>query len=185
MKQFIKTSERIEVKNYPYGFRLKTTLTDYIEFDFKKGYRHCTQTIDPRNGRINKPKKSTYSPLIVRYFDEIGHIKSLHFHFNGDKEINQGCNFIAENFDLFTPEEIKYLYSFIFSMALVDFKATCIYGGSDPEALKPLYNSFFDTCKQGIKEGGNLFNNMQLNTEAIEATKPEGFSPFKVTSYGI
>ena len=53
---YIKTAEKIEVLNYPYGFKLKTTLTDYLEFDAKKGYRHCTQTICPKTGRINKPK---------------------------------------------------------------------------------------------------------------------------------
>jgi len=84
----IKTNEVVSVQNYPYGFKLKTTLTDYLEFNPSKGYRHCTSTIDPRNGRQNKPKKGTYSALIVRYYNEDNHIKTIHFDFNGDKEIN-------------------------------------------------------------------------------------------------
>lgn len=180
---YIPTFAKIEVYNYPYGFKLKTTLTDYLDFDVKKGYRHCTQTICPKTGRINKPKKGTYSNLIVRYYDENNHIKTLHFDFNGDESINKGCSFIAENFALFTPAEIEYFYIIILSMAAIDFKATCIYGGSKPDELKPLYTDFWATCKTGIKDGTNLFNLLVLDTEKINATKPANFSPFRVTSY--
>ena len=75
MQNYIRTNEKIEVNNYPYGFKLKTTLFDYIEFDKKKGFRHCTQTINPKTGRLNNPKKSTYYALLVRYYNEDGHIK--------------------------------------------------------------------------------------------------------------
>jgi hypothetical protein len=180
---YLKTSEVIEVENYPYGFRLKTTLTDFIEFDKKKGYRHCTRTIDPRSGRVNNPKKSTYYPLMVRFYDENRHIKTVVFHFNGDKEINEGCKFISDNFELFTPEEIKYIYGFIQMMAKVDFQATCQYGGSNAEDLKPLYLPFLGNCKKGHETGENLFNTLVLDTEAINATKPKNYQPFKITSY--
>lgn len=182
-EKLIKTNDRIEIKDYPYSFNLRTTLYDSIEFNSKKGYRRVTQTINPKTGRENKPKKSTYDALIVRYFNEIGHIKVLYFSFNGDKEINEGCKFLADNFNHFTPEEIKYLYQFIFSMAFVDMKATAIYGGSNIEELKPLYAGFFDACKQGMKTGENMFINMHLNSDAIDATKPHNFNPFIVKSY--
>lgn len=185
MTNYIKTNEKIEVANYPYGFKLRTTLTDFMEFDKKKGYRHCTQTIDPKNGRINKPKKSTYYPLLVRFYNEIGHIKSIGFDFNGDNGINKGCKFIAENFDLFTPEEIKYLYAHIQFMAKVDFQVTCQYGGSKPDELKPFYTDFWHNCKVGFDNGTNVFNLLVLDTPGIEATKPKDYSPFKVTSYSV
>lgn len=183
MTKYIPTAERVEVKEYPYGFRLKTTLTDFIEFDPKKGYRHCTQTIDPRNGRVNKPKKSTYHPLLVRFYDEKGHIKTLGFDFNGDKALNSACKFIAANFDIFTSDEIKYLYSVVYSMAILDYKATCIYGGSDPEILKQFYTGFWATAKDGLKNGGNLFASLVLDNDGIEATKPKDFNPFQVKTY--
>lgn len=185
MKNLIKTNEKIEVKNYPYGFKLRTTLFDYVEFSPKKGYRHCTQTVNPKNGRLNNPKKSTYYPLLVRYYNEKNHIKSISFDFNGDAAINKGCEFLGNNFELFTPEEIKYLYSYIFDMSFIDFKATCIYGGSKAEELKPLYKKFWEITKQGLKEGTNLFAFLKLDSEAINATKPENFSPFVVKSYSI
>ena len=179
----IKTSEIIRVENYPYSFTLKTTLIDSIDFDIKKGYRHSKQTINPKTGRENKPKKSTYSPLLVRYYDENNYIKTLHFDFNGDKEINRGCVFIANNFDFFTPVEITYLYNFIYMMALVDYKATIVYGGAKPEDLQPLYNDFLKICKDAIKTGENVFNLLQLDTEAIESTKPANFNPFTIRQY--
>lgn len=183
MKNYIKTAEIIEVKNYPYSFNLKTTLFDSMDFDLKKGYRRSTQTINPKTGKANKPKKSTYSPLIVRYYDENGHIKATHFDFNGDKEINEGTKFLNENFDLFTPVEIAYLYVFIYKMAVVDYQATIIYGGSKAEDLKPLYTEFLTICKEAVKTGNNVFNLLQLNTEAIESTKPANFNPFVIKQY--
>jgi hypothetical protein len=146
-KKFIPTAERIEVLNYPYGFKLKTTLTDYIEFDQKKGYRHCTQTVCPKTNRINKPKKSTYYALLVRYYDNNGHIKCIGFDFNGREEINKGCKFINDNFYLFTPEEIQRLYNIMYVMSLVDIKATCVYAGAQIEEIKTYYTKFFDYAK--------------------------------------
>ena len=182
-KQLITTTEKVTVENYPYGFTLKTTLTDYIEFDKKKGYRHCTQTINPKNGRLNNPKKSTYYPLLVRYYNEAGHIKSMAFDFNGVDEINRGTKFLAENLDLFSNEEIIYFYNYIFSMAIVSMKAMAIYCGSKMDDLKPLFTNFFDNCKKGINSGENLFNLLVLDKEAIEATKQPDFNPFRVTTY--
>ena len=183
MKNFIKTAEKIEIQNYPYSFNLKTTLYSTIDFDIKKGYRHSRQTINPKTGRANNPKKSTYYPLMLRYLDEVGHLQSYTWHFNGDKEINEGTKVLFENFDLFTAIEIKYLYSFIYKMALCDFQATMIYGGANREDLKPLYIDFLTICKEAIQTGENVFNLLQLDCEAIEKTKPEGFNPFVIRQY--
>jgi len=184
-KKFIPTFEKVEVSNYPYGFKLRTTLFNYIEFDEKKGYRHCTQTICPKTNRLNKPKKSTYSQLVVRYYDENNHIKTLHTDFNGDTEINKGAKFINDNIEIFTNQEIKYFYSCILSMSFVDFKSTCIYGGAKPEELKPLYAQFWDTCKEGLNSGANLFHLLQLDTEAIDSKKPVNYNPFTVKTIEV
>lgn len=73
-QQFIPTAEKVEVLDYPYGFRLRTTLYDTMEFNPSKGYRHVTQTINPKTNRINNPKKSTYYDFLLRYKNEEGHI---------------------------------------------------------------------------------------------------------------
>ena len=175
---YIKTSERVRVENYPYSFTLRTTLFDSMEFNPKKGYRHVTQTINPKTGRENNPKRGVYYPLLVRYRNEDGHIKTKAFDFNGDDAINLGCAFIAEHYELFTPDEVRYLYAYILSMAVVDMKATAIYGGARIEDLKPLYEQFLRVCSEGHNEGGNRFAEMRLDSVAIESCKPKGYNPF-------
>lgn len=67
-------SNPLEVKDYPYGFRLRTSIFYWIETTPKKGDRFCSYTIDPRNGRKNAPKKSTYSAIGIMVKQENGHI---------------------------------------------------------------------------------------------------------------
>lgn len=62
------------VDDYPYGFRLRTEIRYWIETVAKKGDRFCSQTLNPKTGRWNKPKKSTYVPVGVMYRNEEGHI---------------------------------------------------------------------------------------------------------------
>ena len=70
------------VKDYPYGFRARTTIRYWIETT-KQGQRQVSQTMNPKNGRWNSPKKSTYSTIRVMGLDEIGHVV-----FDG---IHMGC----------------------------------------------------------------------------------------------
>lgn len=182
----IPTNEKVKIENYPYGFNLRTTMFDYMEFDSKKGYRHCTQTINPKTGGLNNPKKSTYYPLLVRYWKDVEEkshdkeIKNVAFDFNGDESINKGCKFVAENFDIFSLEEKKYLYNLCYAAAASDMRGTAMYGGSKIEDLKPLYEDFFAAVRQGIQMPEiNLFGSLKLDTEKIEETKPKDFSPFK------
>jgi len=65
-----------EVKNYPYGFKLRTSQFYWIESKAGKGDRLGTYTIDPRNGRKNKPKYSTYITFMWMYLDENGHVQT-------------------------------------------------------------------------------------------------------------
>ena len=180
----IKTSEKVQVNNYPYSFNTKTTMFDSLEFHPKKGYRHVTQTVNPKTGKLNNPKKSTYYALLVRYVDGDGYLKTIGFDFNGKEKINKNCKFLAENFDLFSEEEVSYLYTTVITMGFVDLEATVIYGGSEIESLKPLYEPLFEACKKGLGTKGNTFGSMSLDVEAIEGTKPKGFNPFVVTHSG-
>lgn len=51
------------VKDYPYGYKLRTELRAWIETNPTRGERLVTQTINPKNGRLNAPKKSTYDAV--------------------------------------------------------------------------------------------------------------------------
>ena len=64
-----------EIINYPYG-RLKTSMFVWIETTPKKGDRVCRQTINPKNGRLNAVKCSTYANLMALYLDENNHVQS-------------------------------------------------------------------------------------------------------------
>lgn len=64
------------VSDYPYGFSLRTTLFIWIEYKKWKGYRVARQTINPKNGKENKPKYSTYSEYYRLYLDENEYVQS-------------------------------------------------------------------------------------------------------------
>lgn len=63
-----------EVKDYPYGFRLRTSIFYWIESKAGKGDRFCTYTINPKNGKPNAPKCSTYNTFMYMYLDDKGHV---------------------------------------------------------------------------------------------------------------
>ena len=61
------------VDDYPYGFRLRTSIRYWIE-QTKRGERFVSQTLNPKTNRWNKPKKSTYSDMMVMVENDNGHI---------------------------------------------------------------------------------------------------------------
>lgn len=61
------------VLDYPYG-RLRCKIKYWLESDPKKGFRFVSQTENPKNGRWNAPKKSTYAPIAgAMYLNEKNH----------------------------------------------------------------------------------------------------------------
>ena len=50
--------------SYPYG-RLRCQAKWWVEDNGKKGMRACFQTINPKTGRVNAPKKGTYSLVVI------------------------------------------------------------------------------------------------------------------------
>ncbi len=61
------------VTDYPYG-GLRCKMEMWIEDNGKKGMRFATRTTNPKTGRVNAPKYSTYSPVMALYKDEKGHV---------------------------------------------------------------------------------------------------------------
>ena len=184
-----KTSEKLISENYPYGFRLKTTKTDYIEFKKSHGFRSCSVTVNPKTGRINNPKKSTYYNIMVLGKDENNHTKSMTFDFYGDDGVDKVINFmkVKENFDLFTPEQIEYIYMQFLVHIKADIQAQVIYCGSDFKDLKPLFDNGITLIVKGIKDKGtvNYFDQISFDWEKINSFKVEDYQPFKVTSYSV
>lgn len=61
------------VENYPYGFRLRTKIKYWVETT-KNGQRFVSQTLNPKTAVWNKPKKSTYSQILLIGLDEKNHV---------------------------------------------------------------------------------------------------------------
>lgn len=187
--KFTPTTEKIVSENYPYGFRAKTTKKDYLEFDFKKGFRHCSTTIDPKSGRVNNPKKSTYYDMMVLGLDENNHCKSFVLSLNGQKEMQTAIDFlqVPANFALFTSQQIEYFYIMILAMSKVNAKAQVIYCGTKWEDLKPYYEIPLNTIVEAIKTKGkeNRFSEIVFDWIGIDSLKVPNYQPFKVVSYGI
>ena len=109
MKQYIKTGETITIDSYPYG-RLRCKAFFSVEFSPKHGFRSVFQTINPKNGQLNAPKKGTYKPLMAAYLDtETGHAGfSSRRMYNGQDSLHF-LSFLSEHEELFTDEQIEHL----------------------------------------------------------------------------
>lgn len=80
----------VTVENYPYGFRRRTQAQYWIETVEKRGQRVVFRTLNPNTQHWNKPKKSTYSDILVLYRNlENDHIEStgLSFAYTREKDL--------------------------------------------------------------------------------------------------
>ena len=82
--------------NYPYG-RLKCTMTFEVEYKENKGYRGVTQSINPKTGRLNAPKKGTYNNFMFMTEDENGHFHFHALHINGFEDVEKFITFLSNN----------------------------------------------------------------------------------------
>lgn len=177
---------KLTTDKYPYG-SLKCTAFYSVEYNAKKGFRTIFQTINPKNGRINNPKKGNYYEVILPLTDnQTGHFSGCgYLNFNGTDSINTGLYFMADFYDLFTTDQIKNIALTIIAMQKVNAKAYVIYTGADWEQLKPLITDSMHTLTEIAQTGENLFLNAILNAEKIDALKIPDYNPFKVSSTTI
>ena len=181
---YLNTSEKVKVENYPYGFRLKTDKFYSIEFKNKKGFRLVEQTLNPKTGLLNKPKKSTYDTVKI-LINIDGRIKTHSEDFYDDEGKNKGWEFMFKNFQLFTKEENKYIILQNLMLLKMDIQSKCTYCNSDHKKMFPLYDKAIKTLVRMAKEGVNLWNEVVIDWEAVEALEEKGSQPFKLTSYGL
>lgn len=108
------------VESYPYG-RLRTEARFSVEFRKGKGFRSVFQTINPKNGRINNPKHSTYTDFMCMVNDN-GFIKFHGTRFYDIKSIQTGLKFINENFDSLelSSEQMEEIINKILSVIVID-----------------------------------------------------------------
>jgi hypothetical protein len=179
MKTF-KTKETVTVINYPYG-RLQCKATFGLEFKKGKGYRTTFQTVNPKTGRINNMKRSVYSSIMrMIQNEETGRISYDYPQLGDIEKLNDTTDYLNENFDTFTNEEIIELYVKIKKSLLVEIYVMATYCGADLQKVKALLMPLIDICKKGIIDFDNKFLDIKVDVEKLHAEKIEGYQPFKV-----
>jgi len=176
MKHF-KTTETVQVEDYPYG-RLRATVFFSLEHKTGKGFRTVFQSINPKTSRVNKPKKSTYSPILAMYRADNGHIKYEHYSMYDDEAKRRALLFMAGNFGIYTEKQIEDIAGYMLMMLKVDIKAKNVYCNSPLEKLFPLYEDSVKTLVSIIKTGENLFSTIDIDFDSINALEEKDYNPF-------
>lgn len=113
------------VNDYPWGFRLRTQIRYWVETSTAKngGQRFCSQTINPKTGLWCKPKKGTYSPIVIMFLDEKDHVDytCLNMH-NDEKYINKFKETHLDNLDEYQKQTLKEVLAFEKVMRNVTFE---------------------------------------------------------------
>jgi hypothetical protein len=89
---------KVTVEDYPYSFNLRCTKNYWIESKPGKGQRLATQTINPKTGKPNAVKYSTYSPMLVlTKAPETGYVQQIAWSpYDGE----EGLDAFVEAFEL-------------------------------------------------------------------------------------
>jgi hypothetical protein len=183
------TAEKLISPDYPYGYTMRTTKYDWLEFRKDKGFRHASQTINPKTGRENAPKRGVYCDILVLgKNEENNHTESIGFSFYAHEDINKIIEFLKDpaHFALFTPEQIEYIYLRFIGFCKINIVSQAQYCGSKTSDLLPLYDAQIDLLVQGAKSKGtkNVFSELSFDWEKIDSYKVAEYNPFRVTSYG-
>src|SRR5262245_28609114 len=100
LKGHISPETAYVVDDYPYGFRLRCSIRDWIEYKPSHGCRFMSQTTNPkrlssdRSAMWNKPKGGTYCRFgMAMYLDANGHVQSVGLTEYSDS--NEAHNFIT------------------------------------------------------------------------------------------
>jgi len=172
------TLDKQTVENYPYG-RLKCTAFFSIEFNAKKGFRHIFQTINPKTGRLNAEKKGNYHDICVMQNDN-GFISQKSLSFYETNSINKVAKFMNENFALFTPEQIEYIYLLFLTHIKVSVQSNVIYAGAKVGDITPYFDAAIEIVKRGLKEKINTFGEINIDFEGIKSKTDPNYKPFQV-----
>jgi len=169
------------VESYPYG-RLRTKATFSIEFNPRKGFRSVFQTVDPKTGRINNPKKGVYYSIMVMQVSDEGFVSHKAIDFHGDKEFNNAMKFMEDNCYLFTDEQIEHVALHGLAYIKVSMAGAVRYGGCNFDDIKGYYLNAIKTLNSILKIKHNMFDEVRIDDEAIQAHKPKDFNPFRTSS---
>lgn len=176
--KFFPTTATNTNDNYPYG-RLRCTKVFGLEFNPKRGFRTVGTTTNPKTGRVNKPKKSTYHEFILMVENGEGHTKYQYNSFNDDA--NEVCTWLGRHWELFTEEEKKYAYVRALGHVKISLYGIVNWGGASSNDAINLYDPTLKALVEALKTPTvNSWGNIVFPTEEQKsAIKPADFNPFK------
>jgi hypothetical protein len=178
---FFPTNEKLVSEIYPYGSKIKTTKTDWLEFN-QKGFRHVSQTVNPKTGKLYAPIKSTYNTVMILAKDEHGNIINRSISLNGYESWQKNLPFLAEKFTFFAPEQVEYIYRTFLLMTRLQVHSKIVYCGVQPSDILPLLGDAIELTYKAISSKGmeNYFTqiNSSLDYAKIAACKVKDFNPF-------
>ena len=179
MKSYHTTTAQVAVENYPYGYKLKTTLTHSLEFKSGKGFRHVTQTVNPKTGRLNNPKRGIYYPLMLLATDsETNYTRSYALNPNSAETVNTAAEFMRDKYSLFQHREIVHAANYLIKILKADAYARAVYCGSVTGEILPYYAKAVETLYNIASTGSNYFDKVHVDTFALDALKVPNFQPF-------
>jgi len=163
--------EKQSTDSYPYG-RLRTTAFFSIEFVPGKGFRHVFQTVNPKNGRLNAPKKSTYSHFmyLVRN-NENGHYETRGFGIGGFEDVNKIARWLNVNLEAvdMTEEMVKNICCTIFTSMRISSR----WVDAPAEKVIEIVKSSAEAALRGFKTGVCRWQDIYVDVDAIEKLKTE------------
>jgi hypothetical protein len=179
MKSYHTSTAQVTVENYPYGYNLRTTLTHSLEFKSGKGFRHVTQTVNPKTGRLNNPKRGNYYPLMLLATDsETNYTRSYALSPNSAESVNTAAAWMHEHFHLFTNEQTRFIAEHLIKILKADAYARVVYCGSEFDRISPHYEQAVKALAEIASMGANLFHKVHVDTVALDTLKQPNFQPF-------
>lgn len=122
------------VNDYPYGFRLRTSIRYWIETT-GHGDRFVSQTLNPKTGVWNTPKKSTYNEVDVMFLNEEGHVKYRAFsHWDDEEKLNAKLEGVDQSkFSTRQTDRIKMLRAIFRARTHVKFEVVNATGWTEEQ----------------------------------------------------
>lgn len=176
-------SDILQNDNYPYGYK-RTTATHRVEFVKGKGCRTVFRTLNPKTGRWNAEKKSTYSgPTLPSTEVSTGHFSDVGIGHSGADNINTMLWFMNDFHECFDVDQIKDIAVTTIALTKAHAHATCIYKGSKWDDIKEYFDAPVKTLVEIANTGEPLWNKAIIDEKGIESKHVKDFNPFKVVQY--
>lgn len=121
---------------------------------------------------------------------ETGYVQPFSFRFYEKEKLNEQCQWLAQNAELFTLEQRIEIFAEIVTFIRVTVNGMVKFRGAKFEDVMSLVDNAMRVAVEGFRtRDGEQFAKIQIDPAAIESTGVEGFNPttwsFRVTELGM